>query len=228
MKNLLSLYRPFQGSLGRQEGLKIYAGILAFIAAMTVLVWFREYQFGDEARAAGFLTHLGIVDVKVFLSAWVMALFLNQGGLLEELGWRGYALPLLTRRLQSPLVAVLLVGVAWALWHFPREIAPLLSGQQSLSGLVSGQALSILSCCSMSVVASYFVNITGGSVLPAIMVHGTFNMVGGMFSTGTVGVRSELGMEAPIMWLVAALAVLLFAGPDLGWKRRLLLRDEAS
>ncbi|MGM1029911.1 MAG: CPBP family intramembrane glutamic endopeptidase [Actinomycetota bacterium] len=40
------------------------------------------------------------------------------GGGLEEPGWRGFALPDLQGR-RSPLVATLLVGLAWGIWHVP-------------------------------------------------------------------------------------------------------------
>ena len=36
----------------------------------------------------------------------------------EEIGWRGYLLPIMQRR-YSPLVASLAVGMIWALWHGP-------------------------------------------------------------------------------------------------------------
>lgn len=40
------------------------------------------------------------------------------GGGFEEPGWRGFALPKLQER-RSPLVATLLVGLAWGIWHIP-------------------------------------------------------------------------------------------------------------
>jgi membrane protease YdiL (CAAX protease family) len=40
------------------------------------------------------------------------------GGGLEELGWRGVAQPLVEQRMPR-LVAALVVGVIWALWHLP-------------------------------------------------------------------------------------------------------------
>ena len=40
------------------------------------------------------------------------------GGGLEEPGWRGFALPRLERR-YAPVVATLILGLAWGVWHVP-------------------------------------------------------------------------------------------------------------
>lgn len=39
-------------------------------------------------------------------------------GPVEEFGWRGFALPLLQRKL-APVWAGLLIGIIWGLWHLP-------------------------------------------------------------------------------------------------------------
>jgi len=193
---------------------------MLFLTAMVSLAIAREYYWGEPERVAAAIKHLGLFDWKVFLVSLFMALFVNQGALLEELGWRGYALPLMIKRWGNPLLASILLGIAWALWHFPREIPMLLSGQQDIPALLIGQFWFIFMCINMSIIATYFVNITGGSVLPAIIIHGTLNMVGGMFNTEHMGLRSAFSLDGPLMWFSAAIVILLLVGTDLGWKRR--------
>jgi len=221
LKALLRLYRPIQGNLTAAECARIYALLLGFIIVIISGVFIVEMVAGDPAKAGTYARSLGLVDLKTLAVTFVMALFFNQGALLEELGWRGYGLPLLIRKLQSPLLATLILGTAWTFWHFPREIPALLSGQQDLAQLAVGQVYFWVWCVSASVVMTYFVNITGGSILPAIMLHGTFNHVGGMFSAAQMGARNMFSFQSPLLWFCCAVVILLFAGKDLGWRRRL-------
>jgi membrane protease YdiL (CAAX protease family) len=52
-----------------------------------------------------------------------LGLSLIGGPLGEELGWRGFALPRMTRRM-TPLMATLLIGLAWGAWHIPVLVVP--------------------------------------------------------------------------------------------------------
>ncbi|MFN2302429.1 MAG: CPBP family intramembrane glutamic endopeptidase, partial [Anaerolineales bacterium] len=50
--------------------------------------------------------------VPIGLLIWLV------GALPEEYGWRGYALPRLQRTF-NPLVAGLILGIIWGVWHLP-------------------------------------------------------------------------------------------------------------
>jgi membrane protease YdiL (CAAX protease family) len=58
----------------------------------------------------------GTPSLAVFIAAFGSILL--WGGGMEEMGWRGFALPRLQKR-YSPLIASLLIAVVWALWHLP-------------------------------------------------------------------------------------------------------------
>jgi membrane protease YdiL (CAAX protease family) len=222
---LLSLYRPILGQQGWREGLRLYATLLLMIAGVAGLcAVISILTFGDAARDA-VLSSFGVQSLGIFFSAWGIALFMNQGGLLEELGWRGFASPYLARKLANPLTAALVLGTLWALWHFPREIPLLLTGQNTIPNLLLGQALFIVTCCAMTIVAVYFVNLSGGSVWPAIIVHGSLNMLYGAFKLkgdGSGG-AGNIYNHSIWVWLIAAALVLLIAGRDLAWSVRLKL-----
>ena len=90
-------------------------------------------------------------------------------GPVEELGWRGYATPLLQRRV-APFWAGLVVGVFWALWHVPAfflEGTPQ-SGWDMMPFFIGAIAISI--------VLTAFFNAARGSILVAILFHWQLNM----------------------------------------------------
>lgn len=57
----------------------------------------------------------------------ILVLQLLTSGLGEEPGWRGYLLPRLQERF-SPVRSVWLLGLAWAVWHYPLTAIYALSG----------------------------------------------------------------------------------------------------
>jgi uncharacterized protein len=85
-------------------------------------------------------------------------------GPVEELGWRGLALPLLQRRF-APIWAGLILGVIWGFWHVP---AFLLSGTpQSAWSFTPFFVGSI----AMSVIMTALFNASRGSILLPALFH---------------------------------------------------------
>ncbi|MFX1317593.1 MAG: CPBP family intramembrane glutamic endopeptidase [Promethearchaeota archaeon] len=93
------------------------------------------------------------------------------GAIGEELGWRGFALP----RLQSRFSAVgssLILGVFWGFWHLPIYLLiGLEEGQFDIPNFLSFILLTVF----ISIIITWIVNNTNGSVLGAIIFHASFN-----------------------------------------------------
>lgn len=90
------------------------------------------------------------------------------GGGNEEPGWRGFALPHLTTQ-YSPFASSLIIGVVWAVWHFPLFFmgAPrLLSGSLPLYTIL---------VTAFSVLLTWAYESTGGSVMLAMLFHAAIN-----------------------------------------------------
>ena len=95
------------------------------------------------------------------LPALALALFL---GPIEELGWRGLALPLLQRKF-TPFWAGLILGIIWAAWHIPSF---LMSGTpQSNWSFVPFFA----GVVALSVLLTPLFNASKGSLLIAVLYH---------------------------------------------------------
>jgi membrane protease YdiL (CAAX protease family) len=89
-------------------------------------------------------------------------------GPVEEVGWRGVALPLLQRRF-APLWSSLILGAFWGLWHAP---AFLLSGTPQSAWSFAPYLLGVLA---LSVIITPLFNAAHGSILIAALFHFQIN-----------------------------------------------------
>lgn len=119
-----------------------------------------------------------VLDAK--LLGTVILFFLYDfiyGGLSEEPGWRGYALPRLQSKF-SPLVSSLILGVIWAVWHAPLKFGGIEAN--SLSGTIVEWSLILL----VNVIFTWLYNRTKGSILVTALFHPAMNITG-IFLSGS-------------------------------------------
>lgn len=167
LRRLLSRLRPL-GPEGRGLGrLWIYVAVLAVYAlGIFAYDWVAGPGLDANRRFGGF-------GAGIFFGA-LIGLFVDEGGTDEELGWRGFEWPNLRDSMRSPLAAVLLLGVLHWAWHLPREAFTILGGA-ALGSFVAGQAVFLLLCLALAIVSAWCVNKAGGSIWPAVFVHGGSN-----------------------------------------------------
>lgn len=97
--------------------------------------------------------------------AYLLALLLMAiKGPVEEIGWRGLALPMLQRRM-APIWAALVLGIIWAVWHLP---AFLLSGTPQSAWSMTPFFVSTVA---LSVIVTPLFNSSRGSILLPALFH---------------------------------------------------------
>jgi CAAX protease family protein len=117
------------------------------------------------AAANGTMTEFPFSPWYDVLPALAAALLI---GPIEELGWRGVALPLLQRRF-APLWAGLILGAIWGFWHLP---AFLLSGTPQSAWSFGPYVIGVLA---LSVILTPMFNAARGSILIAALFHFQMN-----------------------------------------------------
>jgi membrane protease YdiL (CAAX protease family) len=244
---LLSILQPFSPDIAAF----VVAGLAFRLGGVVVLVrryrcWSNDVGWRRGLRVWGlmFLTFLAMSPVTAGLNClfvpsgsfeWVntpilswsfplallISIFLDIGGVTEETGWRGFALPMLQNRV-TPLAATLIVGLMWGVWHFPGR-PDILSGAYGLWGGALLLTILLVRFLVLSIVMTFFYNRVGGSTLIAMSMHGLHNdsvfLQGRINAEGLVPyVVSELSLLAPI---VVVACVLMFisgrmVGPEKG------------
>ena len=109
------------------------------------------------------------LDAPVVLLPLLLLILSGTDGLGEELAWRGFALPRLLAR-YGAVAASLVLGFFWSLWHLPLLWTPGIDAQQlPLWSL-------LLDVTAKSVIFTWVFLHTRGSVLLAVLFHGSTNL----------------------------------------------------
>lgn len=124
----------------------------------------------------------------------------------EEMGWRGYVLPRLQAR-HNALVASLVLGLIWGLWHLPKYLGP-----------ESGSfGLSMIKALGDAILYTWIYNNTRGSLLLVTIFHAAGNTAGFFLPMANTVSGSNMGalIIAVLQINLAAALVVVWAGIDL-------------
>ncbi len=151
------------------------------LAAITMLV---GEAAGIHARSA-LGAPLEIIAALAF-NAWMWLL-------TEEAAWRGFALPRLEQRMR-PLIAALVLGMVWALWHLPLWLVPgSFQAQLPFVGFFA-------STVATSVLITWVFDRARGSVLIAALFHAVTDV--------TIGATGVMASGVALFWVFVGLQVL--------------------
>jgi len=149
---------------------------------------------------------LGPTIVTTYLYFFAYIFFIG-GGLNEEPGWRGFALPRL-QRLHGPLVGSLILGPLWGLWHLPLFWVTFWNTPPTILNIV----LFVFAITCATIIFTWFFNNTKGSVFMATLLHASNNafyaIVPAMFSASIV---AGYGGMVPLIIAHGTLALVLIA-----------------
>jgi membrane protease YdiL (CAAX protease family) len=121
------------------------------------------FAAGAALNGGGWQVPAGGIGPLIATMAFMLIL-----GPVEEIGWRGLALPLLQRRM-APIWAGIVLGVIWGVWHLP---AFLLSGTPQ-SAWSFGPFF--VGAIALSVIITPMFNAARGSILLPVLFHFQLN-----------------------------------------------------
>ncbi|EJN57577.1 type II CAAX endopeptidase family protein [Halogranum rubrum] len=187
---------------------KWYAAAILIPFAITYAAGVASWALGGPIDWTAFDLDPITVVIGIILGTFI-------GGGQEEFGWRGFAQPELQER-YGGLAAALIIGVFWGLWHLPQFVPGGFRADWPLE-LVVAYFVGIIA---FSVLLGWVFNGSGGSVLLAMLMHGTDNattgqvpldldvvLVGDAIDWSTLVTLN--GSHAVITWAAALLVVVM-------------------
>jgi membrane protease YdiL (CAAX protease family) len=136
-----------------------------YVFAIFYMVGMKLIAAAVQRFATGTWPRFGDTPLPLMFGAIVVSMWVQAG---EEIGWRGFALPKLAKRIGLAW-ASLVIGIVWALWHLPLFF---LAGSGS-----TGQSfpLYLLHVTALSVAMAWLYWRSAGSLLLVMLMHASVN-----------------------------------------------------
>lgn len=181
-----------------------YAVLLLTVPILTVISILTDLILGGTGVKPESVSDLILNPLSLIPFAIFVLLF---GPLPEEMAWRGYALDSLQMRWNA-LVASLILGTAWTLWHLPLFLIE--GSYQYGLGIGTPQFwLYMLDKVPQSILMTWIYNNNRRSTLSAVLFHFMVNFVGELIA---LTVRAETIYIAS--WWISALVVIVIWQPQ--------------
>lgn len=191
----------FRKLLITRVGIGWYLFAIFAIAAVAVIAVVLYNNFGNGPALP--ILSSNVPDLPVWqLALTILPMFLVIGIVNgEELAWRGYAVPQLQQKYNA-LTSSIIMGVIWSVFHLPLFFTVTGSSQAEMS-IVSFT----ISTVSLSILYTWMLNNTRGSVLLAYLFHASANTWSQVFSVD----HSNRFIDWSVTGLLVILAVIVVA-----------------
>lgn len=159
-RSLASLVKP-RGHLGYYLFAVLMVPCLILISVpLTKIIGFGMISEPDLPNGFGLIT--------LILGSFFYG-FLFAGGLNEEVGWTGFALPRLQKRF-NPLFSSIILWFFWILWHIPLQLSGFWNPEKEF--LIRA----LIGTFFARFILTWLFNKTRGGILPAMILHVTANV----------------------------------------------------
>jgi uncharacterized protein len=139
-------------------------------------------------------------DLKPLMSLLLVGLLVGSIG--EELGWRSFLQPTLEKR-NSVVVASIMVGIIWGLWH----IGHIENGLVFMTGF-------LLFTISASIILALILRETRFSIVVSALFHASIN-IGFFLLFRNSLTDARLMVINGLVWLIPAIGIVMLTGKDL-------------
>lgn len=197
-------FRELRGRLLRwRVGARWYAAALltgpVLVAAILWILSLRSPQFTSAIVTA---------DDRIGLIVFGLAWGLVGGGLLEELGWTGFAVPRLRRR-HSALVTGLIVGLLWGAWHFLIAFwaSRGLAGEGPLADFIGGFMAFYVVALPAYRILMVWVHDRTGSLLVVMLMHAALSASTIILQPSAPGVHLTWNLVLAVALWVIVIAI---------------------
>jgi len=203
LKGKAKLREFLKSFLSVRFGWKVWLSIFGILGCINFIAWYIPELFSYDRL------YMFLPTIYVFPAVWLFMIFL--GGGQEEIGWRGYIMPLLESK-YGLWIGNIILGVVWSFWHIPLWFIP------ETNQVYMPFMAFVIGHIGLSFFLSWVIKAADGKPLSGLIAHGTSNAFISIFPTFVM----EANVIQTRFWIHEILLVVVGAIFMIALSRRLV------